>query len=88
MGNQNHQKAEEFRRQIALPVQRNSAISELLTKSSYDESDKLRIKILFQKKGYLEGCKDNYKLLIAKVMTIGDEKLAKKATTFLNTFSK
>ncbi len=88
MGNQNHQKAEEFRRQIALPVQRNSAIGELLTKSSYDESDKLRIKILFQKKGYLEGCKDNYRLLIAKVMNLGDENLAEKATTFLNTFSK
>ena len=51
-----HEKAEEFRGQIALPVQRNATISELLTKSSYDESDKLRINILFQKKAYLEGC--------------------------------
>lgn len=82
-GNQNHEKAEEFRRQIALPVQRNSAISELLTKSEYDESDKLRINILFQKKAYLEGCKDTYKLLVAKVKTTGDDKLIKKATAFI-----
>lgn len=78
-----HQKAEEFRRQIALPVQRNSAISELLTKSSHDESDKLRLNILFQKKAYLEGCENNYKLLAARVATLGDDKLAKKATAFI-----
>lgn len=78
-----HQKAEQFRAQILLPVQRNSAISELLTKSVYDESDKLRLNILFQKKAYLEGCKDNYKLLAARVATLGDDKLAKKATAFI-----
>lgn len=80
---ENHQKAEEFRGQIALPVQRNATISELLTKSSYDESDKLRINILFQKKAYLEGCENNYKLLAARVATLGDDKLAKKATAFI-----
>lgn len=80
---ENHQKAEEFRGQIALPVQRNATISELLTKSSYDESDKLRINILFQKKAYLEGCENNYKLLAARVATLGDDKLAEKATAFI-----
>lgn len=81
---ENHQKAEEFRGQIALPVQRNATISELLTKSSYDESDKLRINILFQKKAYLEGCENNYKLLAARVATLGDDKLAEKATAFIS----
>lgn len=59
-----HQRANEFRLQIAMPVQRAAAIRDLATKEKYDDSDKLRISLLFNKVSLTKGCEDEYRELI------------------------
>lgn len=77
-----HQRANAFRAQIVRTAQRNHAINELVSKSSFDEADKLRVTVLFQKSQYIEGCRDGYVKLIKKVEQSGDEALIKKAKSF------
>ena len=64
---QRHERAEAFRRQIAFPGQRREAIRSLISKTSYDESDELRIKILFNKVSLTEGCEAEYMALIERL---------------------
>lgn len=77
-----HQRASAFRAQIAQPAQRNHAISEIISKAELDESDKVRITVLFQKRQYAEGCREGYIRLIKKVEQSGDETLIAKAKNF------
>lgn len=77
-----HQRANAFRAQIVRSTQRNHAISELINTPLWDEADKLRVMVLFQKSQYVEGCQDGYARLIEKVERCGDEALIKKAKTF------
>lgn len=77
-----HQRANAFRAQIVQSAQRNHAISELVNKSVFDEADKVRIVVLFQKKQYAEGCQAEYAKLIKKVEESGDETLIEKARSF------
>lgn len=77
-----HQKAENFRQEIASVANRQQFINALLTKNAYDESDKLRITILFQKQAYLCGCEQSYQSLIKKIHLTGDESLIAKTATF------
>ncbi len=77
-----HQRANAFRAQIVRSTQRNHAINELINTPVWDEVDKLRVTILFQKSQYAEGCQDGYVRLIKKVERCGDEALIKKAKTF------
>ena len=49
---QRHEKAEQFRREIALPNMRAAAIRDIVVKDVYDETDTLRIRILLQKPDY------------------------------------
>lgn len=77
-----HEKAESFRREIALPAQRAQAIRDLTSKKSYDESDELRLTILLQKTDYLQGCESEYAALVSKVAGVGSEKMKSKALDF------
>lgn len=77
-----HKKSEEFRQRIALPTQRAAAIRDLLAKNDYDESDHLRLIILFQKTDYTQGCEQEYCALISRVSGIEDGKLKSKALDF------
>jgi len=62
-----HELAENFRQQIEWPAQRAEAIRSILAKSSFDESDKLRIKILLSKLSYAQGCDQEYVNLINRI---------------------
>lgn len=73
-----HEKAEEFRRQIVLPMQRNAVITGFLNKDSFDESDRLKLVVLFQKASYLKGCEHGYRELVAKIKDSGDTALIEK----------
>ncbi len=77
-----HSKAEDFRKRIVLPGQRKAAIHELLVKEQFDSSDQLRVKLLFQKISYLEGCEMPYRALIKHVRLKGDKELIEKAERF------
>lgn len=79
-----HQKATEFRRLITLPAQRMAQIRELLEKECFDESDQLRLLILFQKTDYINGCESDYRKLIAKINIVGDTQLINKSKPFAN----
>ncbi len=78
----NHEKAEAFRKRIALSGQRVAEINALLKKEQFDESDKLRATILFQKAAYLSGCEEQYKQLITHVRLMGNEALIAKTKGF------
>jgi len=65
-----------------MPAQRAAAINDLLVKTSYDESDELRLTILLQKTDYLFGCEADYARLINKVSSVGSEKIKSKALEF------
>ena len=60
-----HQKAEQFRREIAVTTRRISVIEELVNKQSYDEADKMHIRELFRKTDHAMGCEAEYRKLIA-----------------------
>ena len=77
-----HEKAEAFRREIAMPAQRAAAIRDLTSKTVYDESDELRLTILLQKTDYLQGCESEYAALVSKVAGAGSEKMKSKALDF------
>ena len=77
-----HKRAAAFRALIVRSAQRSHAINELVAKTSFDEADKVRIIVLFQKKQYVEGCRDGYVQLIKKIEQSGDESLIKKAKSF------
>ena len=77
-----HSKAEDFRKRIVLPGQRKAAIHELLAKDKLDPSDQLRVKLLFQKTAYLEGCEMSYRALIQLVKNKGSKELIEKAERF------
>jgi len=62
-----HEMAECFRHQIARPTQRKEAIQTLLQKESYDESDKLRVKLLFKRVSFAEGCETEYLMLVERL---------------------
>lgn len=62
-----HKKAELFREQISRPAHRREAILGLISKKTYDESDILRLKILFNKVSLAEGCDGEYKKLIVRL---------------------
>ena len=62
-----HAKAIEFRNRVQYPAQRRAAITELVSKEEYSESDKVRIDVLFQKISYIAGCENEYRCLIAKL---------------------
>ncbi len=86
-----HEKAEEFRRQIVLPMQRNAVISGFINKESFDDSDRFKLMILFKKMSYLQGCEEGYRKLIAKINASGDaflQEKAKKATLKLGNYGK
>lgn len=83
-----HQKAESFRQEIALTANRNQFINSLLIKDVFDDSDKLRITILFQKSAYLNGCEDGYAMLIQKINSLGDSELAAKISSFTKKIKK
>ena len=80
--NQRHSKAEDFRKKIVLPGQRKAAIHELLAKDKFDLSDQLRLKLLFQKTSYLEGCEMPYYALIQHIKEKGSKELITKAERF------
>lgn len=80
----NHEKAEAFRKRIALSGQRVAEINNLLRKEQFDESDSLRATILFQKAAYLSGCEEQYKQLITHVRLMGNEALIAKSQSFAN----
>lgn len=82
MKKERHERAEAFRRQIVLPVQRNIVIKEFLSKEAFDDSDKQRIRLLFQKAAYLENCEEGYRQLIEKINNQNDEKLKQVALPF------
>lgn len=82
MKKERHERAEAFRRQIVLPVQRNIVIKEFLRKEAFDDSDKQRIRLLFQKAAYLENCEEGYRQLIEKINNQNDEKLKQVALPF------
>lgn len=77
-----HQKAESFRQEIASSANRQQFINALLSKKSFDESDQLRITILFQKQAYLCGCEQAYQALIKKIHLQGDASLISKTAKF------
>lgn len=78
--NERHFKAEEFRAQIVRPAQRAEAIRSLTAKEAYDESDKLRIRILLHKVSNAIGCEDAYRGLIVRLYQ--DDELRPKAAEF------
>ncbi len=63
-----HDKAEIFRAHIHSVARRASAIQELVQKTSYDEMDRLCLKILLSKVTYTTGCEKEYKTLLAHLM--------------------
>ena len=65
-----HAKAEQFRAQIKSSAQRKAAINELMGKTSYDEVDELRIKILLSKLDLTVGCENEYRKLVVHLATI------------------
>lgn len=75
-----HEKAEAFRRQIALVGERKQAINSLLAKTSYDEADEQKIKILFNRISLAEGCEKEYTALVVRLYE--DEHLGKRAQEF------
>lgn len=77
-----HSKAEDFRKKIVLPGQRKAAIHELLVKDQFDSSDRLRVKLLFQKTSYLEGCEMPYRALIHHIQIKGDKTLVETTERF------
>lgn len=76
-----HEKAEQFRQEIALPGQRAAAIRNIVAKDVYDETDNLRIRILLQKPDYVAGCKSEYGLLLRRLIepSNSDESLKETA---------
>lgn len=77
-----HLKADIFRKEIASTANRKQFIKSLLIKDAFDESDRLRITILFQKAAYLLGCEDAYAALVKKINHLGDQTLIDKTTQF------
>lgn len=78
-----HEKAEDFRKQIKLPSQRMAQIEEFLQKEQYDEMDELRIKLLFQKLSYLDGCESAYRRLLTKIQGMGKEELVTETRVYV-----
>lgn len=77
---QRHEKAEQFRLQIAFPNQRKEAIRSLIAKNNYDESDVQRIKILFSRVSLAEGCENEYMSLIEHLYK--DDSMRERAHQF------
>ena len=77
-----HLKAQAFRERIAMPTQRKSAIMELVSKSEFSATDRIHLVVLFQKTSYISGCQHEYRLLIIKLRTLGEEALSEKISTF------
>ena len=75
-----HERAEAFRRQIALPGERREAIQSLIAKDSFDEADEQRIKILFSRVSLAEGCGKEYMDLIERLYK--DDRLRDRAHEF------
>lgn len=78
-----HQKAQEFKNEIASVTNRNRKIQELTQNvSNLSEIDRLKITILFQKKDFVSGCELAFEELIKKIQLTGDTKLKATALTF------
>lgn len=77
-----HLKAKAFRERIVMPSQRKSAIMELVSKTEFSEVDRVYLDVLFQKISYINGCQHEYRLLIVKLRTIGEDALSEKISTF------
>lgn len=75
-----HERAEVFRRQIALPNQRKEAIRSLIAKGEFDDADEQRIKILFSRVSLAEGCESEYMSLIERLYK--DDSLRQRAHEF------
>ena len=75
-----HEKCEEFRAQIKSRAQRAEEIKKLTVKTSYDETDMLRLTILLHKTDYAIGCEKEYKQLIVHLYQ--NEQMQKKAQEF------
>lgn len=77
-----HLKAKAFRERIAMPSQRKNAISELISKNEFSEVDRVYLDVLFQKTSYISGCQHEYRLLIIKLRSLGEDTLSEKISTF------
>jgi len=59
-----HEVASRLRSEITTSGRRALVIKNLATKENYDDSDKLRISILFSKVSFVQGCENEYMQLI------------------------
>ena len=69
-----HLRAEKLRKKISTQAYRREIINEIIAKESYDETDRLCIKILLNKLINVEGCESEYKKLIAHLYQWADLK--------------
>jgi hypothetical protein len=74
-----HQKADATRQLIASEATRRQMLNELVTKTSWDESDILRVVLLCNKPSLVEGCEEEYKKLLTKIAAHSDDNLISKA---------